>query len=91
MRRTLLDELNTLKMRQALVLITLFLLPSAAWGQGETYDISIAGTALTSENYNPTTGAVNNMEGVTFDLQNSILTLENVTIESVSPAIESSL
>ena len=91
MRRTLLDELNTPKMRQALVLITLLLLPSAAWGQGETYDISIAGTALTSENYNPTTGAVNNMEGVTFDLQNSILTLENVTIESVSPAIESSL
>lgn len=31
------------------------------------------------------------MEGVTFDFQNSILTLENVTIESDSPAIESSL
>lgn len=91
MRRTLLDKLNTLKMRQALVLITLFLLPSAAWGQAGTYGISIAGTALTSENYDPTTGAVNNMEGVTFDFQNSILTLENVTIESDSPAIESSL
>ena len=91
MRRTLLDKLNTLKMRQALVLITLLLLPCAAWGQAGTYGISIAGTALTSENYNPTTGAVNNMEGVTFDFQNSILTLENVTIESDSPAIESSL
>ena len=34
MRRTLLDELNTLKMRQALVLITLLLLPCAAWGGG---------------------------------------------------------
>ena len=92
MRRFLLNELNTPKpLRLAFVLFTMLLLPSAAWGQAGTYGISIAGTALTSENYNPTTGAVNNMEGVTFDFQNSILTLENVTIESDSPAIESSL
>jgi hypothetical protein len=61
----------------------------------ETYqflNLRIAGTALTSGNVNSQTGAIDGIDGVTFDAQNKILTLENATITSTNTyAIESDL
>lgn len=78
MRRSLLNKPNLLKsLRQALVLFTLLILPSAAWGQDPV--ITIAGDAP-----DPTTGVINsdNISGgtVTFDSSNNTLTLNNATI-----------
>lgn len=75
MRRSLLNKLNTSKpLRQALVLLTLLLLPSAAWGQTK---ITVAGDALTESG----TIANQNIQGtVSYDANNKILTLNNATI-----------
>ena len=56
MRRTLLDKLNTLKMRQALVLITLFLLPSAAWGEPNSVTYTFGSPDLDNNTVVSTTG-----------------------------------
>jgi hypothetical protein len=49
MRRTILNEPNISKaLRLVLFLITMLLLPSAAWGQA--YGLTVAGTVVTSEN-----------------------------------------
>ena len=56
MRRTLLDKLNTLKMRQALVLITLFLLPCAAWGEANSVTYTFGSPDLDNNTVVSTTG-----------------------------------
>ena len=74
MRRSLLNNLNLTKcLRQALVLFTLLLLPSAAWGQITVVDVglSVSGT-VTREGI--ITGTV------TYDAYNNILTLEDADI-----------
>ena len=78
MRRSLLNKPNLLKsLRQALMLFTLLLLPTTAWGQDPV--INIAG-----DTPDPTTGVISsdniNSGTVTFNSSNNTLTLDNATI-----------
>ena len=76
MRRSLLNKRILPKpLRQALVLITLLLLPSAAWGQGTEYPLSIGGTTVTSEN-------ISTFSGVSYDASKFTLTLESTSLEA---------
>ena len=89
MRRSLLNKLNTPKtLRQALILITLLLLPSTAWG--ENYPITVAGVQVTDANAGNITS--DDITGsVTFastGANSGTLTLNNA---SITTGIESSL
>ncbi len=76
MRRSLLNKRILPKpLRQALVLITLLLLPSAAWGQGTEYPLSIGGTTVTSEN-------ISTFSGVSYEASKFTLTLESTSLEA---------
>ena len=75
MRRSLLNKRILPKpLRQALVLITLLLLPSAAWGQ----DITVAGNSPDQSGNITGTGITGT---VYYDDNNKTLTLTNATIE----------
>ena len=78
MRRSLLNKRILPKpLRQALVLITLLLLPSAAWGQGT---ITVAGNAPESDGTFIDKTSSKPISGVTFDSQTNTLTLDNATL-----------
>lgn len=99
MRRSLLklNERHLSKaLRQALVLLTMLLLPSTAWGQDPTnYPLYVLGVQITSgncehiENINPTVGTITSEDGGISFIYNStdntgILTLNNATITRTS-------
>ena len=73
MRRSLLNKLNTPKaLRQALVLFTMLLLPSTAWGQDP---------AITIDNVVPDeNGYFSGISGVTYDATSKTLTLNNAEL-----------
>ena len=78
MRRSLLNNLNLTKcLRQALVLFTLLLLPSAAWGQITVADVQLnnSRTVVTHDDINSIKKGT-----VTYDPYNNILTLEDADI-----------
>jgi hypothetical protein len=85
MIRSLLNKLNTSKaLRQALVLFTLLILPTAAWGQ--SYNLTVAGVEVTSANANEIRGdniALGSEGKVSFNPDENTLTLEKVTINGV--------
>lgn len=65
--------------RILLVLLTMFLLPSAAWGQ-TNYPITVAGVQVTAENSTGITGT--NITGsVSYDASTSTLTLSGAVIQ----------
>ena len=85
MKRTILNEPNISKaLRLVLFLITMLLLPSAAWGQNPIpYGLTVAGIPVTSDNALNITG-----EGITgtvnYNANYNFLTLDNAQIVSAN-------
>ena len=85
MKRTILNEPNISKaLRLVLFLITMLLLPSAAWGQDPTsYGLTVAGIPVTSANALNITG-----DGITgtvnYNANYNFLTLDNAQIVSAN-------
>lgn len=64
-----------------LVLLTMFLLPSAAWGQDPTsYGLTVAGTPVTSANADNVLG--NDFKSVSYDPTSSTLTLKGAHLDN---------
>ena len=78
MRRSLLNKLNTPKpLRQALVLLTILLLPSTARGQGEYYSLFVGGVRVSDTNASNI--LENNSGKVSYTHSTKTLKLENAT------------